>query len=253
MIETHAHLYAEAFDKDRQDMMERALEAGVSTFYMPNIDTDSIDPMMEVESKYPQSFATIGLHPCSVDKQFEESLYVMEDWLNKRSFKAIGEIGLDFYWDTTHKQQQIEALKIQIEWAKINKLPIILHCRDSFEETFEIVKSLNDDRLSGVFHCFSGTAQQAKDVGELGFKVGIGGVVTFKNGGLAEHIPDIDLEYMVLETDCPYLTPTPYRGKRNEPLYLDIIAQKIADLKQVSKSDIIASTTINTKSLFNHE
>jgi len=251
MIETHAHLYAEAFDKDRSEMIERAIDSGVEKFYMPNIDVESIDGMLEVEHKYPQSFATMGLHPCSVDKQFEKSLYVMEDWLNKRDFVAIGEIGLDFYWDKTYKQQQFEALKIQIEWAKKFGIPIILHCRDSFEETLEIIKSMSDEKLTGVFHCFSGTAKQAQEVSELNFKIGIGGVVTFKNGGLAEHIPDIAIENMVLETDCPYLTPTPHRGKRNEPLYLELIAEKIADLKQMSKSALIKATTANAKSLFN--
>ncbi|GAB3343497.1 TatD family hydrolase [Marivirga atlantica] len=250
MIETHAHLYADAFDKDRSEMMDRAIEAGVEKFYMPNIDSESIDGMLEVEDKYPTAIATMGLHPCSIKKDFQKELYQVEDWLAKRKFVAIGEIGLDFYWDTTYKEQQIEAFKIQIEWAKKYKIPIIIHCRDSFDETLELVKTNYNEDLRGVFHCFSGTAQEAKDIADLNFYIGIGGIVTFKNGGLAEHIPEIDLDNVVLETDCPYLTPTPHRGKRNEPVYLDIIAQKIADLKQMPKSDLIAKTSSNAQALF---
>ena len=250
MIETHAHLYADAFDKDRADMMERAIDAGVTDFIMPNIESSSIDGMFEVELKYPQAKATMGLHPCSVNKDFQKELYVVEDWLSKRSFKAIGEIGLDFYWDKTFKEQQIEAFKIQIQWAKEYDIPIIIHCRDSFEESLEIVRSLHDDNLRGVFHCYGGTADQAKGLKELGFYVGIGGIVTFKNGGLAEHISGIALDQIILETDCPYLTPTPHRGKRNEPMYLDLIAQKTADLKKMPKEELIASTSNNAKKLF---
>ncbi len=250
MIETHAHLYAEAFDKDRSEMMERAEDSGIQKFYMPNIDSDSIDNMLEVEAKYSTAVATMGLHPCSVNTGFEKELYVIEDWLNKRKFVAIGEIGLDFYWDTTFKEQQVEAFRIQVALAMKYEVPIIIHCRDSFDQTLELVKSLHTDKLKGVFHCFSGTAAQAKEIAELNFFVGIGGVVTFKNGGLAEHIPAMDLANVVLETDCPYLTPTPHRGKRNEPAYLDIIAQKIADLKQMSKADLIEQTTKNAQALF---
>ncbi|GAA5027701.1 TatD family hydrolase [Marivirga lumbricoides] len=250
MIETHAHLYAKEFDNDRNEMLERALEEGVSKLYMPNIDSESIDSMLEVEEKFPQSVATMGLHPCYVKKDFEKQLYEVENWLSKRKFAAVGEIGLDFYWDKTFRVQQEEALKIQIEWAKKYRIPIILHCRDSFQETFEIVKSLHDQNLSGVFHCFTGTAEQAAEVAELGFFVGIGGVVTFKNGGVAEHIPSIDINQIVLETDAPYLAPTPNRGKRNEPAFLKLIAQKIADLKQIPLDDLVEITTNNASKLF---
>jgi TatD DNase family protein len=250
MIETHAHLYAEEFDKDRAEMLDRAQEEGVNQLYMPNIEADSIDAMLEVEQKYPQTIATIGIHPCHVKKDFEKQLYVVESWLAKRKFVAIGEIGLDFYWDKTLVAQQEEALKIQIEWAKKYKIPIILHCRDSFNETFEIVKSLHNEDLKGVFHCFTGSSADAKKVTDIGFYIGVGGVVTFKNGGLAEHIPKIDLNKIVLETDAPYLSPAPNRGKRNEPAFLSIIAQKIADLKNISKEALIDITTENAKRLF---
>jgi TatD DNase family protein len=250
MIETHAHLYAEDFDKDRADMMERAIEAGIESFYMPNIDSESIDAMFEVEVKFNTSHATMGLHPCSVNKYFDKELYIVENWLSKRSFKAVGEIGLDFYWDKTYSDQQIEAFRIQIEWAKKYDIPIIIHCRESFDQAFEIVKELKTDKLNGVFHCFSGTAKEAAAVQEIGFYIGIGGVVTFKNGGLAEHIDNISLDHVVLETDCPYLTPTPHRGKRNEPLYLELIAQKIADIKKIRVEELKKITTSNANSLF---
>lgn len=250
MIETHAHLYAEKFDEDREEMMERAVQAGVEKFYMPNIDHESIEPMMEVEDRFSNTIATMGVHPCSVEKHFEKQLYEVEDWLNKRKFVAVGEIGLDFYWDKSLMNEQKEALKIQIELAKKHHIPIILHCRDSFHETYEIVKEMKDDNLKGVFHCFTGDADDAKKVIDLDFYLGIGGVVTFKNGGLAEHIPNINIHRMVLETDSPYLAPTPKRGKRNEPAYLELIAQKIADLKQMPKEELIKITSNNANKLF---
>lgn len=250
MIETHAHLYVDKFDEDRAEMMERATEAGVKKFYMPNIDHESIEPMMEVEATYENAFATMGVHPCYVEKNFEKQLYEVEDWLNKRKFAAVGEIGLDFYWDKSLMEQQKEALKIQIELAKKHQLPIILHCRDSFQQTFDIVEQMNDDSLKGVFHCFTASAEDAKKVCELGFYIGIGGVVTFKNGGIAEHIPAIDINRIVLETDAPYLAPTPKRGKRNEPAYLAMIAEKIADLKQIDKQELIEITSRNAEQLF---
>lgn len=250
MIETHAHLYAQEFDEDRAEMIERAEEAGVEKFYMPNIDHESIEPMMEVEAKFSNTIATMGIHPCHVEKHFEKQLYEVEDWLNKRKFVAVGEIGLDFYWDKSLMKEQKEALRIQIELAKKYDIPIILHCRDSFQETYEIVKEMNDEKLKGVFHCFTGNAEDAQKVIDLGFFLGIGGVVTFKNGGLAEHIPDIDINRIVLETDAPYLAPTPKRGKRNESAYLELVAQKIADLKQIPKEDLIKITSTNAKALF---
>ena len=250
MIETHAHLYAEEFDQDRSEMIERAAESGIEKFYMPNIDHESIEPMLEVEDKFPSALATMGVHPCSVEKHFEKQLYEVEDWLNKRKFVAVGEIGLDFYWDKSLIKEQKEALRIQIELSKKHKIPIILHCRDSFEDTYEIVKEMKDDSLKGVFHCFTGNAEEAQKVIDLGFYIGIGGVVTFKNGGLAEHISSINLDRMVLETDSPYLAPTPKRGKRNEPAFLDLIAQKIADLKQIRKEEVVSRTTSNAIDLF---
>ena len=250
MIETHAHLYAPEFDKDRAEMLERAQLAGVERLYMPNIDRESIDLMLQVEDKFPQTTATMGLHPCYVKKDFEQQLYEVESWLNRRAFVAIGEIGLDFYWDTSFRAQQEEVLQIQIDWAKKFTIPIILHCRESLEETIAIIKKNQDGQLRGVFHCFTGTAEQAKEIIELGFYIGVGGVVTFKNGGLAEQIPEIDLNRIVLETDAPYLAPSPNRGKRNESAYLAIIAQKLADIKQMPVAELISLTSANANQLF---
>ena len=251
-IDTHAHIYAEEFNADRDSMLSKAYEAGVHKIYMPNIDHTSIDGMMELENKYPQQcISMMGLHPCYVKKDFEKELYLVEDWLTKRSFSAIGEIGIDLHWDKTFLAQQEEALKIQIGLAKKYNLPIVLHCRNSFRETIEIIKSLKNESLKGIFHCFSGTKNEAEEVIELGFKIGIGGVVTFKNGGLDKVLPEISLEHIVLETDSPYLAPIPYRGKRNEPSYIPIIAVKIAELKNTSVQEVEQVTTKNALKLFN--
>lgn len=251
MIETHAHIYAEQFKDDIDHVLERSQEVGVEKIVMPNIDHTSIDGMMELEERNPGfCFSTMGLHPCSVKKDFEKELYTIEEWLNKRDFVAIGEMGTDLYWDTTFKEQQIEAFKIQAQWAKKFKKPIIIHCRESLDLTIDLVESLKTDDLTGVFHCFNGNTEQAERIIGLDFYLGLGGVTTFKNAGMDRVIPELDLDRIVLETDSPYLSPTPHRGKRNEPSYLQLIAQKIADYRKMSLEDLKTQTTINANKLF---
>lgn len=251
LIDSHAHIYSEKFDADRAEAMERAQQEGVTKIYMPNIDHTSIDAMLEAEQKYPGAcIPMMGLHPTSVDKTFERELYLVEEWLDKRKFAAIGECGIDLYWDKTFLPQQQEALRVQVDLAKKHQLPIILHTRDSFEEAYEIVAAAQDGTLKGIFHCFSGTLQEAERVKELGFLMGIGGVATFKNGGLDKVLPHVQLEDLVLETDCPYLAPAPHRGKRNEPVYLPLIAQRLADLLEKPVQEVAEKTTANATNLF---
>lgn len=252
LIDSHAHIYAPDFKPDREEVIRKAQKAGLLQILMPNIDHSSIDSLLQTEADFPAvCLPMMGLHPCSVKKDFQKELYIIEDWLNKRFFTAIGETGLDLYWDKTGLEQQQEALRIQLDWAKKYKLPIVLHTRDAFEETYELVAAAQDGSLTGVFHCFSGTPEQARRVIDLKFFMGIGGVSTFKNGGLDALLPEISLDYLLLETDCPYLAPVPYRGKRNEPAYLPFIAQRIADIKQVTVEEVAAVTTRNTRGLFN--
>ncbi|UII23680.1 TatD family hydrolase [Fulvivirga ligni] len=249
--DSHAHIYAEKFKNDLPDVLEQSFENGVNKIYMPNIDHTSIDDMLEIENKYPENcFAMMGLHPCSVNKDFEKELYIVEEWLAKRKFCAIGEMGTDLYWDKTYWEQQKEAFKIQVEWAKKYELPIVIHCRESIDETIEMVEELKDDRLTGVFHCFTGSAEQAKRITELDFYLGIGGVSTFKNGGMDTVIPDLDLSTLLLETDSPYLAPTPHRGKRNEPSFIPLIAERVASLKLCEVDEVAEVTTGNAKKLF---
>ncbi|KYG76013.1 MULTISPECIES: TatD family hydrolase [Roseivirga] len=251
MIETHAHIYAEQFKEDIDHVLERSQEAGIEKIVMPNIDHTSIDGMMELEERNPSfCYATMGLHPCSVKKDFEKELYIIEEWLGKREFVAIGEMGTDLYWDKTFQDQQVEAFKIQVEWAKQFKKPIIIHCRESLDLTIDLVESLKTDELTGVFHCFNGSAEQAERIVGLDFYLGLGGVTTFKNAGMDKVVPELDLERIVLETDSPYLAPTPNRGKRNEPAFLELIAQKIADYRQMSLEDLKTQTTSNAIKLF---
>lgn len=251
MIETHAHIYAEQFKEDIDHVLERSQEAGIEKIVMPNIDHTSIDGMMELEEKNPGfCYATMGLHPCSVKKDFEKELYIIEEWLGKREFIAIGEMGTDLYWDKAFQDQQVEAFKIQVDWAKQYKKPIIIHCRESIDLTIDLVESLKTDDLTGVFHCFNGSAEQADRIVGLDFYLGLGGVTTFKNAGMDKVVPELDLERIVLETDSPYLSPTPNRGKRNEPAFLELIAQKVADYKQMSLTDLKSKTTENAHKLF---
>ena len=251
-IDSHAHIYAEQFNPDRDDAIRKAAEAGVTQILMPNVDHTSIDILLQTETDYPDHCqAMMGLHPCSVQKHFQRELYTVENWLAQRKFIAIGETGIDLYWDKTFLPEQQEALQIQVDWAKKYKIPIVLHTREAFNEVFEIIALNHDDTLQGIFHCFSGTAEEAKKVINLGFYLGIGGVATFKNGGLDKVLPEIPLEHLLLETDCPYLAPVPHRGKRNEPAYLPLIANRVAEIKEVSLEELVAACTANTKKLFN--
>lgn len=250
-VDTHAHLYAEEFNADRADMLARFEEHGVKKIFMPNVDHTSIDGMLELEERSGGTcISMMGLHPCYVKKDFERELYLVENWLSKRKFVAVGEIGTDLYWDKTFWEQQKEAFTIQVNWAKQYGLPIVIHCRESLNETIELVEQLTDGKLSGIFHCFSGNAEQARRITNLGFYLGIGGVVTFKNGGLDKVLPEIDIRHLVLETDSPYLAPVPHRGKRNEPAYIPLIANKIAEIKKVEWQEIQTATTRNALELF---
>ncbi|MCB2407877.1 TatD family hydrolase [Hymenobacter lucidus] len=251
LTDSHAHIYSEQFKTDRDEALHRAYEAGVTTIVMPNIDHTSIDGMLETEARFPQQcFAMMGLHPCSVGKDFERELYLVEEWLGKRPFAAVGECGIDLYWDKTTLAQQQEALRVQVALAKKHNLPLVLHTRDAFQETADIIEAAQDGTLRGVFHCFSGTPEEAERVLRLGFKLGIGGVATFKNGGADKFLPTIALEHLLLETDCPYLAPVPHRGKRNEPSYLPLIARRVAELLGKSPEEIAEATTQNAKALF---
>lgn len=252
MIDTHAHIYSEKFKADRDEMLERAFGEGLDAILMPNIDHTSIDGMLELEEKYPQKcYSMMGLHPCSVDKNFEKELYIVEEWLNKKSdFVAVGEMGLDLYWDKTYIEQQKEAFRIQANWAKEYKLPLVIHTRDAMEETLSLLEELADDKLFGVLHCFTGSVDDANRLIEMNFKIGLGGVVTFKNGGMDKVVPHIPLEHIVLETDSPYLPPVPHRGKRNEPLYVKLVADKVSSLKEVLVEEVEEITDKNAKALF---
>lgn len=250
-IDTHAHIYSKEFNEDRSRVIEQAVDQGVARIYMPNVDHNSIDLMLETEEKNPGvCFAMMGLHPCSVTKKFEKDLYEVEDWLKKRKFAAVGEIGVDLYWDTTLKAQQEEAFRIQAKLAVQYELPIVIHTRNATRETLDLINEIQLDGLTGIFHCFSGTAEEAKEIIELGFYLGIGGVATFKNGGLDKVLPDIALEHLVLETDCPYLAPVPYRGKRNEPTYIPLIAERVAEIMKKDKEEVEEVTTENALKIF---
>ena len=251
-IDTHSHIYDTKFKDDIEAVLLECQTQKVDTIYMPNIDHSSIDAMLELEQKYPQCIAMMGLHPCSVDKNFEKELYLVENWLNKRDFVAVGEIGLDLYWDKTFFEQQEEALSIQINWAKKLKRPIVIHSRNSTAEVLEILRKHKDEDLQGIFHCFGGTKEEAEQIIELGFYLGIGGVLTFKNSKLDKVLETIDLKHLVLETDSPYLAPVPYRGKRNESAYIPLIAQKLAEVKQVSLEEIALQTSQNAEKIFVH-
>lgn len=250
MIETHAHIYDDQFSHDREAMLQRAWSAGIQQIWMPNCDHTTIPGMMRLADTYPdRCLPMMGLHPCYVKENFEEELRIVEDWLNQRSFLAIGEIGMDLFWDKTFFAQQQETFLFQCQLALQHNLWIDIHSRNAFWETVDLIEKIANPKLTGIFHCFAGTLDEANKAIELGFKLGIGGVATFKNGGLDKVLPYIDPRHIVLETDSPYLAPTPYRGKRNEPLYLDLVAQRVGDLLQCSEEEIIAQTTQNAQSL----
>lgn len=252
-IDTHTHIYLSDFEDDRSVVVDRAFEHGVEKLLLPNVDSSTIDAMLKLCQLYPTScFPMMGLHPTSVKENVEEELHIVERLLKEYSFIAIGEIGIDLYWDKTFFAEQKEAFRFQVALAKKYKLPIVIHSRDSFDELFELMDSVYSPCLKGVFHCFTGTEKQAqKIITDYGFKLGIGGVLSFKNSGLDQQIKNIGLEHMILETDAPYLAPVPHRGKRNQPAFIPLIAQKLADVKGVSIDEIAEITTQNAKELFN--
>jgi TatD DNase family protein len=250
-VDTHTHLYSEEFKEDRKAIVEKAIKNGVNHLFLPNVDVDSIQPMLDLVWDFPEyCFPMMGLHPCSVNEHVEAHLFQIQKWFKKRKFWAVGEIGLDYYWSTDFKEQQISAFKKQIQWAINLDLPIVIHSRNSNEEVIKIIGEMAHPKLRGIFHCFSGDANQAKQIVDLGFLLGIGGVLTYKNSGLAEAIADISLENIVLETDAPYLAPVPHRGKRNESFYLLEIARKLAEIKAVGLNQVAEITTSNAKKVF---
>lgn len=246
-IDTHAHLYSNQFDEDREEMLQRAFKANIERIYLPSIDRSHYQSMVELEQQYPQNLKLMmGLHPCDVKPEnYKEELQFVKEQLSKRPFAAVGEIGIDLYWDSSTLKIQQEAFHSQIQWAKELGLPINIHCRNAFEETLEILEALNDEKLYGIFHCFSGTKGHAKRAIACGMKLGIGGVVTFKNGKIDQFLHEIELKHIVLETDAPYLAPTPFRGKRNESAYIINIAEKLATIYQKGLDEIAEITTQN--------
>jgi TatD DNase family protein len=251
MIDTHCHLYTKEFDEDIDAVMVRAADAGVKKFYLPAIDMSCTYRMDKLEENYPDKcFAMAGLHPCSVKEDFEKEIGFIKELLQQRKFAGIGETGLDFYWDKTFVSQQYEALEIQIELALAYSLPLILHTRNATQETIDVVKKYKGSGLQGIFHCFGGTKEEADQIIELGFYLGIGGVVTYKNAGLAEVLHQTDMKSVVLETDAPYLAPVPVRGKRNESSYLKYIAEKIATVKNITVEEVERITTENAEKIF---
>ena len=251
LIDTHAHLYTEAFDEDRHEMIQRALEAGVDHFFLPAIDSSYTPAMKALKGAYPDRMSLMaGLHPTHVGQEFEQELEWVESELRTGSYAAVGEIGIDLYWDQSLLKEQTLAFRHQIGLAKEFGLPIVIHCRDAFDEIFEVLEREKDDRLFGIFHCFTGTEAQAKHVISLNMKLGIGGVVTFKNGGIDKFLQHIPLAHIVLETDAPYLAPVPYRGKRNESSYIRNVSARLAEIYQTSEAEIASITTANAKAVF---
>lgn len=253
MIDTHTHLYAEEFDDDRNEMIQRALEKGVTEFYLPAIDSESNEKMLQLEAAYPGKIhAMMGLHPCYVKPEtWEKELEIVKNYLTQRTFPAIGEIGIDLYWDKSTLEIQINSFETQIDWAIERDLPIVIHTRESFDETFEVLERKRHPKLRGIFHCFSGNLEQARQAIDLGFILGIGGVVTFKNGKIDQFLHEIPLEKIVLETDAPYLAPVPYRGKRNESAYLELVAEKLVSIYGKDFAAIKRITTENANRIFN--
>jgi len=250
-IDSHTHLYLEHFDNDRHEVIQSALAQGVSAMLLPAIDMSTFEAMKSLATAYPLNcLPMMGLHPTSVNELVEKELDFVESELSTGKYIAIGEIGIDLYWDQTFKSEQTEAFRRQLRWAKHYQLPVVIHMRDSFNEVYEIVKEEADENLKGVFHCFTGNASEAKKILNLGFYLGIGGVVTFKNSGLADVVANLPLEYILLETDAPFLTPAPFRGKRNDSHYLPYIANKIAEVTHKSVEEIAEITTNNSKRLF---
>ena len=254
IIDTHCHLYAEEFENDIEQVIANAQQESVQQFYLPNIDSSSIESMLQLEAKYPGvCIAMMGLHPCSVNADYKEQLQIVENWLQKRRFAAIGEIGLDFYWDRTFEIQQYEAFRRQTELALQYQLPIVIHTRNAMQQCIDVVSEYAGRGLKGIFHCFGGSMQEAEQIIALGFYLGIGGVLTYKKSGLPAVLDHISLEHMVLETDAPYLAPVPKRGKRNESAYLKYIITALAEIKQTSPEEIARITTANATFVFQNK
>ncbi len=251
VTDTHTHLYSEAFDDDQDAMMQRALEVGVERFFVPAIDSTYTEAMYSLQSKYPDNvFLMMGLHPTHVKENYLEELSHVKEQLAKSKFYAIGEIGIDLYWDKTFLKQQQDAFLVQIQLAKEHGLPIVIHCREAFDEVFEVLEQEKGPRLRGIFHCFTGDKAQAQKAIQYGMKLGIGGVATFKNGKIDQFLHEIDLEHVVLETDAPYLAPAPYRGKRNESAYIIKVLERLATLYGLDQKTIAHTTTQNSKVVF---
>lgn len=249
--DTHTHIYSEEFAQDRDAMMQRAIDAGVTRLFVPSIDSTYTKQMYAMEAQYPENiFLMMGLHPTYVKENYKEELAHVEAQLATHKFYAVGEIGVDLYWDKTRLQEQQDAFKHQIQLAKKYKLPINIHCRDAFDETFEVLEDEKGDDLRGIFHCFTGTYEQALQALSYNMKLGIGGVATFKNGKIDQYLHDIDLQHIVLETDAPYLAPVPHRGRRNESAYIPIVAQKLALIYNVDLQQIATVTTQNSKDIY---
>ena len=251
ITDTHTHLYSEAFDEDRDEMIKRAIQMNVTRFFVPAIDSTYTKSMLQLENDYPNHvFLMMGLHPTHVKEHYKQELEHVEGMLKKRKFYAVGEIGIDLYWDKTTLAIQQEAFKHQIKLAKKHKLPIVIHCRESFDEIFEILEQEKGDDLFGIFHCFTGTLEQAHEAISYNMKLGVGGVATFKNGKIDQFLNQIDINHIVLETDAPYLAPVPYRGKRNESAYIYKVLEKLAVIYNKTEEDIANITTQNSKDIF---
>lgn len=251
LIDTHCHLYLDDFKADLEEVIERAQSNGIQKFFLPAIDSQTHQPMIALEEKFPESFfAMMGLHPCSVKENYQEELKISNEWLTQRKFVAIGEIGLDFYWDTSFASQQYDAFDIQMQQALSNNLPIVIHTRNAMKQTINCVKPYAAKGLKGIFHCFGDNYETALEIIEMGFHLGIGGVLTYKKSGLDEVLKKIDLKHIVLETDAPYLTPVPFRGKRNESAYILYVAEKLAELKNIPVAEVASITTNNAEKIF---
>lgn len=249
--DTHTHLYLKEFDEDRDEVMRRAKDAGIEYFFLPNIDSGSIDAMKSLSSAYPANcFPMMGLHPTSVKENYRQELKLVEQHLNEGAYYAIGEVGIDLYWDDSFREQQFEAFRHQIMLSLRHRLPLVIHSRDSFDEIMNVLDEFKGEPLRGIFHCFTGSEDQALKIIEKGFLLGIGGVLTFKNSKLRDNLKKVPIEKTVLETDAPFLTPMPYRGKRNESSYIRIIAEQLADTKNISLEKLSEITSNNALTLF---
>lgn len=251
LVDTHCHLYSEEFETDLDAVVQRAISEGVEKFYLPGIDSSALSAMLELEQRFPEKcFAMMGLHPCYVKENYQQELNLVKDWLAKRKFAAVGEIGLDYYWDKRFAAEQVIAFRSQLEWSIEYGLPIVIHTRNAMQETIDIVKEYVPRGVRGIFHCFSGSYESARAIIDAGFYLGIGGVVTYKNSGLVEVLSKIDLKHLVLETDAPYLTPVPFRGKRNESSYLKYVVEKLAEIKNCPSETIAELTSANAEKIF---